>query len=71
MSFVDWATGLALLIVTIGGAYGGLLAVTRRKVDVPPYKVEGGGALLLALVYFGGAAVALVALVLLLLSRFS
>ena len=64
MSFVQWVTVLALLVVTLAGAYGGIMALLRRRVEVPPYTVEGRGAILLALLYFAGALTVLAALLL-------
>jgi hypothetical protein len=68
VSFVQWVTALALLVVALSGAYGGVMALLSRKVEVPPYIVEGRGAILLAFVYFGGALTALAALALLVLA---
>ena len=68
MTFVQWVTAAVLLIVTLGGLVGGVLAIVRRRVDVPPYVIEGRGALLLSLVYFAGSAAALAALFFLLTS---
>jgi len=70
MSFVEWATALALLVVALGGGYAGVMALISRKVEVPPYMVEGRGAFLLALLYFAGGAVALVASLLRFLAKF-
>jgi hypothetical protein len=71
MSFVEWGTALALLVVALGGGYAGVIAVISREVELPPYRVKGRGAFLLALLYFAGEAIALVALLLLFLSKSS
>jgi hypothetical protein len=71
MSFVQWVTAAALLVVALGGGYAGVMALVRCKVEVPPYTVEGRGAVLLALLYFGGGACALAALLLLFLAKSS
>ena len=71
MSFVEWVTAVALLVVALGGGYEGVMALGRRKVEVPPYTVEGRGAALLALLYFAGGVCALAAFVLLFLSKSS
>jgi hypothetical protein len=68
MSFVQWVTALALLVVTLGGVYGGVTAMVRRRVEVPPYTVEGRGAILLALLYWAGALVAFLAFLLIVLN---
>jgi hypothetical protein len=71
MSFVQWVTAAALLVVALGGGYAGVMALVRRKVEVPPYTVEGRGAVLLALLYFVGGACALAAFLLLFLAKSS
>jgi hypothetical protein len=65
MSFVEWATAAVLLVITLGGLYGGVTTLVRRRVEVPPYVFEGAGAVAVALIYLGGAAAAVLALVLL------
>ena len=65
MSLVELATAAVLLVIVLGGLYGGVTALMTRRVEVPPYVFEGARAVLVALVYLGGAAAALVALVLL------
>jgi hypothetical protein len=65
MNFVQWATAAVLLLVALGGLYAGVVALARRRVEVPPYVFGGVRAILLALIYLGSAAAALLALVLL------
>jgi hypothetical protein len=63
MSFVEWTTAAVLLVIALGGLYGGVTTVLRRRVEVPPYVFEGARAVLVALVYLGGGAAAILALV--------
>ncbi len=71
MSFVDWASALVLLAVTLAGAYGGVQAILRRTVAGDGYTAKGRGAVLLGLLYLAGGAVAGLALALLLRERLS
>jgi len=71
VSFVQWVTAAALLVVAVGGGYAGVMALVRRKVEVPPYTVEGRGVVLMALLYFAGGLCALAAFLLLFLSKSS
>ncbi len=64
MTFVEWATAAVLLVIALAGVYSGVMALVRRRVEVPPYVLEGVRAVLLAMVYLGGAAAAVLALVL-------
>jgi hypothetical protein len=68
MSFVQWVMVLALVLLAAGGAYGGVGVMVSRKVEVPPYQVQGRGALLFGLLYFAGGSVALAAMSLVLLA---
>jgi hypothetical protein len=63
VNFVEWATAAVLLVIALAGVYSGVTALVRRRVEVPPYVLEGVRAVLLALVYLGGAAAAVHALV--------
>jgi hypothetical protein len=64
VSFVEWASAAVLLVIALGGLYGGVTTLVLRKVEVPPYVFEGARAVPVALVYLGGAAAAILALVL-------
>ena len=64
MSLVELATAAVLLVIALGGLYGGVTALMRRRVEVQPYVFEGARAVVVALVYLGGAAAAVFALVL-------
>ena len=63
MSFIEWATAAVLLVIALGGLYGGISTLARRHVEVPPYVFEGTRAVVVALVYLGGAVAAALALV--------
>lgn len=71
MSFVDWASALALLVVTLAGVYCGVQAILRRKMAGGGYAASGRGAVLLGLLYLAGGAVAGITLALLLRERLS
>ena len=62
MSFVQWATALGLLVVGLGGLYGGLASLAGRKLDFAGFSVQGRGTLLVALLYFVAGVVSLLAL---------
>jgi hypothetical protein len=63
MNLVQWATSFGLLVVGLGGIYGGLTSLTGRKVEFEAFSVQGRGAILLALFYFVAGVVSLLALV--------
>jgi hypothetical protein len=62
MNFVQWATSFGLLVVGLGGLYGGLTSLMGRKVEFEAFSVQGRGTLLLALLYFVAGVVSLLAL---------
>lgn len=64
MSFVEWVSVIALLVVCISGLLSGIMVFLRRRVEVGPYIAQGWRALLLGLVYLCGSVVALLALIL-------
>jgi hypothetical protein len=68
VTFVEWATAAVLLVIALAGVYSGVMALVRRRVEVPPYVLEGVRAILLAMLYLGGAAAAVLALVLMITS---
>lgn len=63
MNFVQWATAFGLLVVGLGGLYGGVTSVAGRKVEFEGFSVQGRGAFLVALLYFVAGVVSLLALV--------
>ena len=71
MSFVDWASGLVLLLVAVAGLYGAAQAFLRRTSAYDASPLSTRGAVLLGLLYLAGALVAGVVLVLLVAERLS
>lgn len=59
MSFVEWVTALALLLVGIAGIYNGILALLHREGSYDFYSVVGIRGLILGLLYGAGGVVAL------------
>ncbi|HYP40930.1 MAG TPA: hypothetical protein VEX13_11280 [Chloroflexia bacterium] len=62
MNFVQWATSFGLLLVGLGGLYGGVTSLAGRKVEFAAFSVQGRGTLLLALLYLVAGIVSLLAL---------
>jgi hypothetical protein len=62
VSFVQWATSFGLLVVGLGGIYGGVTSLAGREVEFGGFSVRGRGLLLLALLYFIVGVVSLLAL---------
>jgi hypothetical protein len=52
MNLVQWATSFGLLVVGLGGVYGGVTSLVGRKVAFEGFSVQGRGVILLALLYF-------------------
>jgi hypothetical protein len=62
MNLVQWATSFGLLVVGLGGIYGGVASLVGRKVEFGGFSMQGRGAILLALLYFVTGVVSLLAL---------
>ena len=71
MSFVDWVSGLVLLVVAVAGLYGAGQAFVRRTSAYDGKRLGTRGAVLLGLLYLLGGLVAGVVLVLLVVERLS
>ncbi len=71
MSFVDWASALALLTVAVAGLYGAAQAFLSRKSAYDGAQLGPRGVVLLGLLYVTGGLAAGAVLVLLIVQRLS
>jgi hypothetical protein len=71
MSFVDWASGIVLLVVAVAGLYGAGQAFLRRTSAYDGQRLGTRGAALLGLLYLLGGLVAGATLVLFVMQRLS
>ncbi|HEX8219396.1 MAG TPA: hypothetical protein VF914_09300 [Chloroflexia bacterium] len=69
MSFVDWASGLVLLLVAVAGLYGAAQAFLRRTSAYDASPLSTRGAVLLGLLYLAGGLVSGGILILLLSAK--
>jgi hypothetical protein len=69
VSFVQLVSAVALLVIGLGGAYNGISALVRGRVEYPPTVFRGRSAYLLAVLYLAGGGAALLVLLLMLLGR--
>jgi cytochrome c oxidase assembly factor CtaG len=69
LSFVDWASGLVLLLVAVAGLYGAAQAFLRRTSAYDASPLSTRGAVLLGLLYLAGGLVSGGILILLLSAK--